>query len=248
MYHCKKSGWAYGFKEGIKLYLRNFFANYLVTENIAITNWMHVALKFKKQRIIFNPFPLKRFESPTEIVPPTYDFLYVGRMVSEKGVPTLLRALREAINLTGKAYKLLIIGDGDCMELYKSLAGDLNLNNHIKFAGKKTGQDLVDSIYLAPIAIVPSEWHEPMGGVALELLSAGRCMIVSEFGGLKECVGKAGLTFPNGDFIALAERMVKLERDPELRENLLSHRAEFLLQFNPEKLVKQYISMLKEYV
>lgn len=243
-FHRKRSGLLFALKEGLKLFVRNFFAKSLVDHNIAITQWMYECQPFSKQKIIYNPFPLEKFRLPSKNIECVYDFVFVGRLVSEKGLPVLLKALAELRDISGKEYKLLIIGDGDCREKYQKLAVELAVNHLVYFAGKKSGQELVDAIYQAPIAIVPSEWYEPMGGVALELLAAGRNVIVSEEGGLKECVGEAGLSFPNGDHTILAEKMILLKENKDLQENLKTNAIQVLDKFIAEKIIRQYQQFL----
>jgi glycosyltransferase involved in cell wall biosynthesis len=93
------------------------------------------------------------------------------------------------------------------------------------------------------IAVVPSEWEEPMGGVALELLAAGRPLIVSRYGGLAECVGDAALLFDNGDHTMLAECMTRLLRDEKLRATLKENAKTQVKRFDPERLVRRYIDL-----
>lgn len=96
------------------------------------------------------------------------------------------------------------------------------------------------------IAVIPSDWYEAMGGVALELMAAGKNLIVSEKGGLKECVGNAALTFPNGDHEALADRMIRLLTDASLRESQLREAGSRIKAFDPEFSICQYIDLLKD--
>jgi glycosyltransferase involved in cell wall biosynthesis len=66
---------------------------------------------------------------------------------------------------------------------------------------------------------VPSFWEEPMGGVALQLLAAGRAMIVSKNGGLREVVGAAGLSFTNGNVDELYAAMKEMMDNDSLKKN-----------------------------
>jgi len=243
VYHIKLKGLAWGLKAGSKLFLRRFVANNLITKNIAITQWMKDKQPLPRQVHIYNPFPVSQFitDTPAE---PEYDFIYLGRLVSEKGVSTLLKAFALVHQQSNTSPRLLMIGDGKWKEKMEALATDLNIDQAVTFAGKKSGQPLVDMVAKGRIAVIPSEWFEPMGGVALELMAAGKNLIVSEFGGLKECVGDVGLTFPNGDHVALAECMTLLLNDAELRKTQIEKGKERIKQFDPEIFIEQYIDML----
>jgi glycosyltransferase involved in cell wall biosynthesis len=77
-------------------------------------------------------------------------------------------------------------------------------------------------------------------------MAAGKCLIVSAQGGLAECVGDAGLVFPNGDAMALADRMLELLNDPVRRDALAAAARERAPQFLPERFVAQYIALLQD--
>jgi glycosyltransferase involved in cell wall biosynthesis len=247
IYHSKLKGWGWGVKQGLKLGLRRFVAKYLVSKNVTITEWMNKMQPLPRQVHIYNPFPLNQFLSPNNMEP-EYDFLYLGRIVSEKGVSTLLKAFAIVMEQTITSPQLLMIGDGKWKQKMENLANDLNITKAVTFIGKKSGQELVDSVSKGRIAVIPSEWYEPMGGVAIELMAAGKNLIVSERGGLKECVGDAGLTFPNGDYQALANCMIALLEDKALQqEQILKGKARIKL-FDSSIFITQYIHLLDEIV
>jgi len=247
IYHLKKKGWTEGIKEGIKLLIRRFFAKHIVSKNVAITNWMSQIQPLPRQVHIYNPFPLNQFLISQD-VEPKYDFLYLGRIVSEKGVPTLLKAFSKVNDKMRRPITLLIIGDGNWRSKMEQLACDLEVSRLVFFAGKKIGRALVEFILQARIAVVPSEWYEPMGVAALELMASGKNLIVSEYGGLKECVGGAALCFPNGDHDALADCMVRLLENESLRREQLTKGKEILEDFRPSQFIRQYITLLNEVI
>lgn len=245
VYHIKLKGLSWGISEGLRLGLRRFFAKYLVSKNIAITEWMDKMQPLPRQVHIYNPFPVNQFLS-SYTNEPEYDFLYLGRIVSEKGVATLLKAFSRTLKKIDSSPRLLMIGEGKWKVKMELLAKDLGIADLVTFAGKKSGMELVQFVSKGKIAIVPSEWYEPMGGVALELMAAGKNLIVSEYGGLKECVGDVGLTFKNGDDTDLANQMLKLLNDQSLRESLLHKGKQRIEMFNPDIFINAYIDLLKE--
>jgi glycosyltransferase involved in cell wall biosynthesis len=105
---------------------------------------------------------------------------------------------------------------------------------------------LIDLIQSSEIAVVPSEWEEPMGGVALELLAAGKLLVVSRSGGLAECVGDAALLFDNGDHQMLADAMWRLLTDEELKAALRARVREQVQKFDPQRLAGQYIELFHQ--
>ncbi len=244
-YHIQIKGWKWGLTEGCKLIAKRFIAKKMVTKNIAITKWMEQIQHLPRQVQIYNPFPLDHFLAANAIEE-EFDFMYVGRIVSEKGVSTLLNAFSQLLLFYNPVINLLIVGDGNWRAKMENLAQELNITHAVTFAGKKTGKDLVVWVSKARIAVIPSEWLEPMGGVALEMMAAGKNLIVSEYGGLKECVGDAGLTFPNGDVDALATCMKQLLVDKALQNRQKEMAKKQLQKFEPELLIQKYIGLFEQ--
>jgi len=246
-FHLRARGLKVGAVEAAKLALRRA-VGHLVDENVAITNWVAQRQPLPRQIVIYNPFPLDRFKRPSSAqLAPDHDFIYVGRLVSEKGVGTLLRALAE---LNGRPRRrpatLLLVGDGDQRVALERLASSLGLDGQVHFAGQKRDQELVDAVRRGRIAVVPSEWEEALGGVALELLAAGLPLIVSERGGLAECVGDGAWTFPNGDSSALASRMAALLDDEALRRSKAARASEIVARFDETRLAQRYLDLYEE--
>lgn len=246
-FHYQKSGLLYAIKSAFKLYVRRFVSKYVVAMNVAVSDWVAMRQPFKRQVRIHNPFPLHRFAKAQQSTKPDYHFLYVGRLVSEKGVDILIKAFALLVQQNSeKNLKLLIVGDGNCQTALEEQVKAAGIEENITFAGRKTGNELIQAIQQSEIAIVPSQWEEPMGGVAVELLAAGKLLIVSKNGGLAECVGDAALLFDNGNCEMLAERMWQLLNDEELKTSLRSKAQEQLQKFEPEMLARQYISLFNQ--
>ena len=96
------------------------------------------------------------------------------------------------------------------------------------------------------VAIVPSRWEEPMGGVALELLASGRRLIVSQSGGLAECVQDVALTFPNGDVEALRRCMERAIFDPAFQRNHDEKVSSVLARFDERELTLAYVRLYRQ--
>lgn len=245
-FHWRRSGAMRAAKEGLKLLVRRIVARHFVHRHVAITKWMDRAQPLPRQAQIYNPFPIDRFRSAAPVSQAPFDFVYLGRMVSEKGVDTLIRAFAMLATQSPTRARLLLIGDGDRMAQMQDLARSLGVQGDVHFAGRQSGQALVDWVGQGAVGIVPSAWQEPMGGVAIELMAAGRGLIVSQQGGLAECAGDAGLLFPNGDAQALARRMQEFLADPQLRHVLGQRALQRAELFTPARFVDQYVELMRE--
>ena len=243
LYHMRLKGLGSTIKDGGKLYLKRFVAKYLVSKNIAITDWIKNVQPLPRQVRIYNPFPVKQFQASSNAVA-EYDFMFLGRIVSEKGVGTLLKSFA-LVHQNNPDLKLLIIGDGGWRDKMELLTAELNIDKSVTYVGNKSGMELVNWVSKGKIAIIPSEWFEPMGGVVIELMAAGKNIIVSEYGGLNECLGDAGLNFPNGNHESLALQMIKLITDEDLMRLQRERAIKRIELFNPEIFILEYIDLLK---
>jgi glycosyltransferase involved in cell wall biosynthesis len=246
-FHARRSGWGFALREGLKLALRRAVAKRAVHRNVAITRWMDQALPLPRQVQIYNPFPIAQFAG-ADRPNPEFEFFYMGRMVQEKGVDVLVHAFAEVLRRRGPGPRLLLIGDGGARPDIERIVAEHGIGDAVVFAGKQSGVALVDWVGRGGIGVLPSVWYEPMGGVTIELMAAGKCLIVSAQGGLAECVGDAGLVFPNGDAMALADRMLELLHDPARRDALAAVARERARQFLPERFVAQYIALLRDVI
>jgi glycosyltransferase involved in cell wall biosynthesis len=247
-FHAGKRGLRAAGVAALKLGIRRL-VGLVVDRNVAVSAWVAKRQPLPRQQVIYNPFSLSIFKEVAHGVRPArHDFIFVGRLVSEKGVDTLLRALAlvNAERAGSAAATLLIVGDGVERQRLQQLAATLGVSKNVHFAGRRSGRELADAMLDARVAVVPSEWEEAMGGVALELLAAGLPLIVSERGGLAECVGDAAWTFPNGDHRALAARMVAVLTHNSLRSSKAQAARAVLERFDERVLAQQYLDLYAE--
>ena len=165
--------------------------------------------------------------------------LYFGRLAQEKGVKTLIDAVRK----TGS--RLVILGTGPMEDELKKYADGLA---NISFMGFQTGKTLTDFIKRSLCAVLPSEWYENGPYSAMETMALGKPRIVSDNGGLPELVedGKNGYVYHAKDGAdGLADCIRKMY---ELTENEYKAMAQNSVDkakrmFDPEK----YVDAIEKY-
>lgn len=138
--------------------------------------------------------------------------LYVGRIVYEKGLHVLIRAMPRILAEFPKT-RLLVAGKNG--EKYWPLAYELNVEKSIDFLGF-VSDDERDCLYtIVDAAIFPS-LYEPFGIVALEAMAAGANVIASSVGGLAEVVrhNQNGLTVYPNDPMSIVWAVNQLYTDP----------------------------------
>jgi glycosyltransferase involved in cell wall biosynthesis len=140
------------------------------------------------------------------------NFLFLGRLVRSKGMEWLLRA---SANVKGD-FTVEIAGVGPEMERLKHLAGELGLNDRVRFHGWLPEPKVFELIARCRAVVFPSTWHEPAGQVTQEAASRGRAVIASIDGGIPayaRILGNSLLVTPN-DIPGLAQAMQRLLDDP----------------------------------
>lgn len=149
-------------------------------------------------------------------------FLYVGRLSSEKGVGTLLRAFAK---LNQKDIVLKIVGDGPERERLEILARELHIDDRVLFLGFKKGTELETLIEKSIALVIPSEWKEVFGLVVLEGMEREKLIIAARAGAIPETVEdkKTGLLFDKGDSSDLADKMRWSLENPTLAQDIANN-------------------------
>ncbi len=165
-----------------------------------------------RTRVLTPGIELDRFRSAASA--PRDGVLFVGRLVPQKGVDVLIRAMAL---LEGAAGRLTILGDGPERDRLTSLAADLGVE--VELAGAGSRADVAAAMARSAVVVVPSTYPEPLGLVAIEAMAAGAIVVASAAGGLVETVtdGVSGLLVRPGDPAALAasiRRAATIARDP----------------------------------
>ena len=173
--------------------------------------------------------------------------VFLGRLVSDKGVDLLLHAIK-ILQSDGLASEVTIIGEGPEKENLRRLVHELGLDRQITFVGEKSGNVLAELLNRHRILVVPSRWAEPFGVVALEGIACGCVVVGSESGGLKEAIGPCGLTFENGNERALAKCLKELLVDPDREATLRKAAPQHLARFRADMVAVAYLELLQKAV
>lgn len=167
--------------------------------------------------------------------------VYFGRLTPEKGVATLLRAMRRV-----RGVPLRILGEGAQRPELERYAAEHGLD-HVEFLGFREGPALRRAVAEARAVVVPSEWHDNAPMTIAESMALGRPVITTPLGGIPELVQDDvnGRLFPAGDAGALADVLNGLVSDPErLRRLGRAGRELAEARFDPElhcaRVIEQY--------
>ena len=205
----------------------------------------------------FYPIPEDEAKEVIGIPPCDQVILYVGRIEPLKGIDTLIEAIaymRRSGSFEEQSFCLAVIGgepdlsrqelDSEMARL-KQLCKEHGLDDLVTFLGKRD-QDTLPYYYSAAEAVVLPSHYESFGMVALEAMACGTPVVASQVGGLAFLVqdGETGYTIPSSDVEALADRLAKIIRDPDLRTRLGNQAAALAQGFSwdiiAQDILQQY--------
>lgn len=173
--------------------------------------------------VLSNPIDLSALPPPAEERDDL--ILFAGRVVAEKGADVFARACATALSsLPG--WEAVIIGAdrfrGDSPETpFVREVRAIATGSGVQMVGYQEHPAVLRAMSRAAIVVVPSRWEEPFGLTALEAMACGAALIASRTGGLPEVAGNGAIFVDPGDPGRLAQAIVRLAQDPDLREKLV---------------------------
>lgn len=176
-------------------------------------------------------------------------FVFSGRLVRLKGLDYLLRAL--AIVKSEVCASLDILGDGEERLRLEGLAAELRLRDSVKFHGWVDQARIAAQLATTDVFVMPT-LRECGGAVVLEAMAAGVPVIATRWGGPADYLDDtcALLVEPSNEieFVRnLANAMVRLARDPRLRQTLAAESlARVRNNFDWEKKIDQMLLLYEQ--
>ncbi len=169
---------------------------------------------------------------------------YAGRLTEAKGVDLLMDAWdRYAFGREdGDAGLRLVIAGGGPLE--RRVAAWAEAHRLVDYVGVLTRSECAALLAGASAVVVPSQWEETFGLVAVEAMAAGVAPIAPRHGSFPELItdGQNGVLFSPGSASALAEVLFDLERHRERFHLLgLEARRTYERRFTPEVNVEQLV-------
>jgi D-inositol-3-phosphate glycosyltransferase len=199
-------------------------------------------------------YPISKDEAKEVISVPSCEemLLFVGRIEPLKGLETLIYAIAQMRERDVFVCLAVIGGDSDTspevqtaeMARIQTLREEAGLSDLITFLGKRS-QDTLPYYYSAADAVVVPSYYESFGLVALEAMACGTPVVASQVGGLAFLVqdGVTGFTVPVDEPDALAEKLILLVRDDELRQKLGLQATALAQQYSWETIATRILAL-----
>lgn len=177
--------------------------------------------------------------------------LTVSRIVWRKGHETVLQALAQLKENGFKDFKYLIVGRGRRGMDVREVVSDLRLDKEVEFVGYVENESLPKFYQLCDVFVmVPRDIegdYEGFGIVYLEASAFGKPVVGSKSGGVPDAVGdgRTGLLVEPNDADELADVLLRLVEDRELREKLGEAGLRRSKSFTWDKLAKRFLKILE---
>ena len=141
----------------------------------------------------------QRFRPAPQSEPRPFTVGYFGRLVPEKGLHSLLRAMAQ---LEGD-WQLRLVGGGPLRAELEELAQRPGLGERTRFIEPQSSAAMPAQYHRIDALALPSltrrNWKEQFGRVLVEAMASGVPVVGSDSGAIPGVIGDAGLLFPEGD-------------------------------------------------
>lgn len=215
-----------------KLWLLTFLRRFLSAQasaNITPTQWLGDLLDLPRVTTVphgLDASPAVRRTASSSGAPA---IVFVGRLVTTKGVHVLLKAAKILLE-ERRSFELLIIGEGPERAALEQFVRDSQLEANVRFAGRLNDVRLEAALAQAAAVVVPSLGGEVFGMVVAENMVRGLPVVASDLGAFVEVLGGTGLTVRTGDAGDLASALERLLDDPSTATCLGQHARQRVLQ------------------
>ena len=230
---------------------RHFFSFFDMNVALNDRHYHEISRITDKVSIIVNGSDVKAYKDPkTEerlrrefgIRKDDFTIVYIGRLFErQKNVSVLIKAFKE---IEGEDMKLLIVGDGPSVEMYKEIAAD---DTRIIFSGVMGDKELNSVYNIASLFVLPSHWE----GFALTVLEAAAHalpMVLSKSAYVSDLNKEGKQTVPAFDENnphELAEIIEKIYSDRKWWQELRKESLGISKRFTEKRMLDKYEEMLR---
>lgn len=182
--------------------------------NVAVSEYLRRRIVLPRSSTVYSPVRPDAFAGAVDDGGVDGSICFAGRLVEEKGVELLLRAVARVPHA-----RLEIVGDGPMRSALTGLADDLGLSLRVSFLGALPFAALADSYARAAVVCVPTICEEAFGFAAAEAMAMRRPLVVTPSGALRElCSEGRGFIADRSDVGSLAGALARSLEDVAARD------------------------------
>jgi glycosyltransferase involved in cell wall biosynthesis len=171
---------------------------------------------------------------------------HVGRLKKYKSVDHLLRAFAIVLKVMPDA-RLIIIGEGDGKPAFEQLSHELQIHHATTFTGFLPLDEKVRLLNQMQI-VVNTSAKEGWGLTVTEANACGVPAVASDVPGLRDAVidGETGILYEYGNIEQLAEKILLLLRDENLRSRLTTGALEYAQSLTWDKSAEIMLDVIEQ--
>lgn len=259
-------------KEQLVLHLHHFATSNSVIDNnfskvIGVSKYVvDEFLKtssIKESYVLKNCIDLKKFDKEISkieyielrnkynISKDDFVIIYCGRLIREKGVLELVKAVKKIRN---DKIKLLIVGsinfaEGGISEYTKILEKEISsCSSRIMLTGFVNNSYLYKYYNISNIMVIPSIWDEAAGLVCVEGMISKKAIITTGTGGIKEYVGNNALFVKNNDNLIddIEEKILYLYNNPKIFEKQIKQGYKEAFKYNISSYYNNFVKIIEK--
>jgi glycosyltransferase involved in cell wall biosynthesis len=182
-----------------------------------------------------------------------YQILTVARLIAKKGLPTVYRALK-ILYERGIPFEHILIGDGEERKNVLALIKKLGLNAQSRWRGTQPHEVVLKHYKQAHLFVLGCEVaangdRDGIPNVLLESMAMGVPVVATDISAIPELVEteKTGILVPPGQPGRLAEAMIRMLTDTELRSRVIPAARQRVLQdFDNKQLINALAEIYKK--
>jgi len=226
-------------------------ADFILTAAQYLVDSYHTELSLRHNRIVSLALPMAVDEMAqrypkTERTDDRVVILYVGRLEHRKGTDSLFTALTD-VRQRGVAIQCILVGAPEA-EFTTQLDDFVTSNGSwVTYAGALPQNQVFEYMARADMLVLPSR-TETLPRVLIEAQALGLPQIATRVGGIPEIVedGVTGFLVDAGDAAALADAMMKLCLDPQLRGRLAkASRVRAAARYNVDVIMNRQLEIYR---
>jgi glycosyltransferase involved in cell wall biosynthesis len=230
---------------------------FITISNQTKREWIASGVGEKKIEVVYNGINPGKFKPPTNLAKlreewhiheNTQIISYAGRLDTEKGIETLIKAFALLVRKNDISVRLLIAGkplihsNPEAGERYKEslnqLITHLGIEQQVSFLGHLT--NVMPLYQVSDVTVLPSLWSEPFGRTIIESMACETPVVASRVGGIPEILTgefASGLFEPGNEedlCETLSQKMDWRDADPQLGRRCRTHVQQ---NFNIDKTI-----------
>ena len=197
---------------------------------------------------VTNPFAARsRFDAPARgesraVRSDRPVVLFVGRLIEEKGVAALVDVLPQT------PCALVVAGEGPLAENLRRRAARAGMAERVTLTGYLEGDALRAAFDRADLFALPTRWPEGFPLALVEAMDAGLPIVTTPIRGAADHLtdGVHAVVVPPGDNDALAQAIIRLVNERDLRQRMSEANRAKAQQFAPDRVARRYLAVLRE--